>query len=121
MEVKEEEEIRRRIAWKGVERREGTDVSEYGKVRKIRERRREAGTGRRTASPLLSTNATQHHRHAMPCYAMPRHYTHTYTHTHTQAPTATTRATEHDHRHSHSQNSSGAHIESTPRARSSAS
>lgn len=62
----EEEEIRLRSPAdrvEGVRQGEGTDVSEYGKVRKIRERRREAGTRQATASPLLDRCTPFHDTH----------------------------------------------------------
>ena len=62
----EEEEIRLRPPAdrvEGVRQGEGTDVSEYGKVRKIRERRREAGTRQATASPLLDRCTPFHDTH----------------------------------------------------------
>lgn len=63
----------------GVRQGEGTDVSEYGKVRKIRERRREAGTVKRPRL-LFSTDAhhfTIHIVDTVPCYSHSHNGAHT--------------------------------------------
>lgn len=62
----------------GVRQGEGTDVSEYGKVRKIRERRREAGTVER---PRLLFSTDAHHFTIHIVDTVPR-YSHSHSHSH---------------------------------------